>query len=740
MSSILTKEPAPLARYASEVPDELQRIVRKSLSKDKEGRYQGIKDLLIDLRELKQDVEFEAKLERSIEPVVGDRSTTPERPEIGGRAEAKTAPQRTVRTGESSATSTTSSSRIVIGEIRRHKLGVSLTLAALVIAAVAAYFYFHRQPVLTDKDTILIADFVNTTGDADLDGTLKTGLAVQLEQSPFLLIFSDERVRETLRYMERSPDERVTKGIAREICQRQGIKALLAGTVSNLGRHYVISLEAINAQSGDVIARQQTQADNKEQVLGALGQAAAKLREKLGESLTSIQKFDAPIEQGTTSSLEALKAFSVGCELLLASKIREAIPSLKRAVELDPNFALAYYELEVAYRNTRQLGMAAEYAQKAFELRERVSEREKLLISLSYYTSVTRELDKQVEVAEALRRDYPRNYQHPNSLSIRYRELGQYEKAVETAREAIRLNPDWVPPQSNLAFALIRLNRFEEAKEIYESAQRTLDSSTYHSRLYEIGFVHGDTAAMKQQVDWAAGKPDEYAAFEWQAHTAMFAGRLREARELIRRAIDLAQSRNLIDVAAPLSSASALYGATVGHCQEIRSALALARGVSAARALALCGDIVEAQSRADELAARFPKGTVTNAVDLPMIRAAFELHRRDSDKAIQLLQPANHFEGTGGFWAVYLRGQAYLLKRSGTEAAVEFQRILDHRGWDPTSYLYPLAHLGLGRAYAVQGDSGKARKAYQDFLALWKDADADLPILIEAKKEYASLK
>ena len=330
IASILTKEPALLAHEASELPDELKQIVRKALAKDREGRYQGIKDLLIDLRELKQELEFEAKLVRSMGQEFRDDATLNEGDSLGGHKEAETAPRQTVHTDESFTTPTASSTRVLIGEIKRHKLGVSLALAAIVIAAVAGYFYFNRHPVLTDKDTILLADFVNTTGDADLDGTLKTALAVQLEQSPFLNLFSDEGVRETLLQMARSPDERVTREIGLEICRRQGIKAVLTGSISALGNHYVIALEAMNAQTGDVIARQQVKAENKEQVIEMLGQAASKFREKLGESLPSIQKFDAPIRQATTSSFEAFKAFSLGAEQQGKGNNREAIPLYKR--------------------------------------------------------------------------------------------------------------------------------------------------------------------------------------------------------------------------------------------------------------------------------------------------------------------------------------------------------------------------------------------------------------------------
>jgi eukaryotic-like serine/threonine-protein kinase len=754
MSSILTKEPSPLARYASEVPDELQRIVRKALSKDKEARYQGIKDLLIDLRELKQELEFEAKLERSIEPTVRDRSTTFERAESGGRAEAETAPQQTVRTVEEFTTRTTSSTRIVIGEIKHHKLGVSLTLAALVIAAVTAYFYFHRQPVLTDKDTILLADFVNTTGDPVLDGTLKTALAVQLEQSPFLNLFSDERVRQTLRQMARSPDERVTREIALEICQRQGIKAVLTGSISALGSHYVIALEAMNAQTGDVIARQQVEAENMEQVLGMLGQAASKLREKLGESLPSIQKFGAPVEQATTSSFEALRAFHLGQELRGKFNERGAIPLYKRAVELDSNFALAYAELALAHSNTGQNRPAAEYAKKAFELQDRVSEPEKFEISARYYRSATGEMDKLIEVAEQWKRTYSSNAIPHNLLALSYNTIGQYERVIEETREAIRLGAKFSGPYSQMATAYVRLNRFDEARGVIEEAfAQDIDSTLLHYRLYEIAFIQGDEAGMTQQIDWARHSLDGSEAFGLLAEMAAFSGQMRQVQEFSRRGSDLDQRGN-IETAARLTEPDAARNAVLGNCRKAPENAATAQILARALvfnarsntavmrpiALALCGEIAPAQSLANELAKESPKDTAINAIWLPAIRAAIEIRKDNAAGAIQLLQAVRPYEAASFFWPTYIRALAYLRQKAGPEARAEFQKILDHRGWDPTSYLYPLAHLGLARAASLAGDVAGSRKAYQDFLTMWKDADADLPILIEAKKEYAGLK
>ncbi len=690
-----------------------------------------------------------AKLERSTGQEFRDAATTKEGDSSGGQVEAETKSLEAVHTGEAFTTRTTSSTRVVIGEIKRHKLGVSLTLAAIVIAAFAAFFYFNRKPVLTDKDTILLADFVNTTGDAVLDGTLKTALAVQLEQSPFLDILSDERVRETLRYMGRSPDERVTKEIAREICERQGIKALLAGSVSNLGSHYVIALEATNAHAGDVIARQQEEGESKEQVLRTLGQAVTKLREKLGESLSSIQKFDAPIEQATTTSLEAFKAFSLAWEAGLRGSFLESIKHANRAVELDPNFALAYGVLGTNYGNLGQSELAIKFATKAFELRERVSERERLSISSQYYSNVTGELDKAIEVLESMTQTYPRFGPAHINLGLRYDFRGQYEKAIEEYREALTLNPDIAATYHNLASAFIILNRFAEAREILKQAlARKLDIPHYHFDLYVIAFINGDGAEMKQQIDWASARPGEFAHLNWQSRTAAFAGLRRQARAFSSRASDAAEGRNLKEDAARNATGQALTDAVFGDCERVKegtaNGIALAQIEAslwnAAVALAGCSEVGRAEALGDEYAKRFPKNTLSNAIWLPTIRATIELRRNNAARAIDLLEGAKQYEANAAFWPQYVRGQAYLKLGKGAEAAAEFQKILDHMGWDPISYLYPLAHLGLARAAMLQGDTAKARKSYQDFLALWKDADADLPILIEAKKEYASLK
>jgi eukaryotic-like serine/threonine-protein kinase len=739
---ILHKEPLPLARYGPEIPAELDRIVTKALEKDREERYQVVKDLALDLKKLKRHMEFELDLERTVAPEDAGHAIST------SSASTETA-KASVQTGAPSVVHTTSSAEYIVSQIKTHKKASALIAAAVVLAVtVAILFYFKPASALTDKDTILLADFVNTTADTVFDGTLKQGLAVQLAQSPFLNVFPDARVRQTLRLMGRSADDKVTKEVAREICQRQGLKAFLAGSITNLGTSYVITLEAINGQSGEEIAREQVEAESKEQVLKALTQSASKLRQKLGESLSSIQKFDAPLEV-TTSSLEALKAYSLAYEQSTRGKFLESIPFYKRAVELDPNFAYAYAGLAVQYANTNQPKLAAEYVERAFALRDRASELEKLRISNFYYAFLTGELDRQIEVLQTYKATYPRDPRAPINLADTYLRTGQFEKAAAEAREGLRLNPNTAAGNVNLGQAFINLSRFADAREVFVQAlQQNQDATPFHSFLFQVGFVGGDAAAMQQQLDWARGKPDEYVALDWQTQTASFAGQWRRSQDLSRTAIELATRNDAKEVAAQYVVETALRGAVFGQCSQIKAATSQAAGLSrnnlfltrGALALALCGDAGQAQSLIEEVTKERPKDTVINSVWVPTIRAAVQINHNNLAEAVQLLEAAKRYEAAAEFWPQYLRGLAYLKLKSGNEAAAEFQKILDNRGQAPLSALYPLAHLGLARAAALTGDLSKSRKAYQDFLALWKDADSDIPVLQEAKQEYEKLK
>ncbi len=739
LASILSdKEPLPIARYEPDAPPELERIVEKSLAKDRDERYQSAKELVIDLRNLKKRLDLKAELRRStqhgniayatreissaIKTAVPD--TIPPRPPVGS----------------------------IVEQVKRHKRTVAIVSGVLaVVLVLGAFWYFKRtpSPPLTERDTIVLADFINNTGDPVFDGTLKQALAAQLEQSPFLNIFSDQRVRETLRFMNRSPDEHVTKEIAREICQRQGLKAFLGGTISPLGGNYVITLDAINAQTGDTIAIEQAEAGGKEEVISALGTAATKMREHLGESLASIQKYDAPIYEATTSSLDALKFFSMGVEQQLKGKYLDAIPFFKRATEIDANFARAYAAMSSMYYNTRQYELAAEASRKAYDLRERVGEYEKLYITQVYYDNTTGELDKYLQTLELWKRTYPRDSAPHNNLAVKYTELRQFEKGLEEAREAIRLNPNSASGHSILATCFIGLNRFDEAKDVIHKAfSQKLENLTMHQNLYRMAFVQGDAAAMKQEIDWAKGKPEEYAPQTWQADSAAFSGQLKKAQEFSQRAFELAQQRDLKEVAAQISAGAILRDAQFGNCGKVKEQTTQALALShdrvtlslAANATALCGDASQSNAIVDELSKRFPTDTLVNEQRIVLIQATVALHNGNAAQALQLLEATRTHGGYLLFPVAYLRGQAYLNDKKGADAAAQFQEILDQRGWSPLSYFYPFAQLGLARAALLQGDTATARKAYQDFLATWKDADPELSLLIEAKREYERLK
>jgi tetratricopeptide (TPR) repeat protein/tRNA A-37 threonylcarbamoyl transferase component Bud32 len=733
--AILNKAPVSPIRLNPELPLELERIINRLLEKDRELRYQTASDLRADLKRLKRDTD--SGRSAAVGVASGPTGAIASPGTVSSGAAAVQAPQVVPRKGVLS------------------RRGILIASGAAVLLAIAAgsFFYLHRAPAMTERDYILLADFVNTTGESVFDDTLKQALAVQLGQSPYLNVFPEERVGRALRYMGRSPDTRVTSEVAREISEREGIKAILNGSIASLGSQYVITLNAVNSRSGESLAREQVSADSKEQVLAALGSAVSSLRAKLGESLSSIQKFDKPLEQATTSSLEALKAFSLGQAQHLKLNDVQAIPSLKRAVELDPNFAMAYATLGVCYSNQGESELGIEHIKKAFELRDRVSEREKFYISAHYYDMVTGNIEKAIETYDLWRQTYPRETVSYDNLALRYASIGQYEKSLAMCREARRLDPKDLYAYQNTAAAFLGLNRFDEAKAVIEEAlAQKLDSFVFHLMLYQIAFIQGDQVAMESNAAWATGKPDEAFITALQSAAAAFSGRPRESRELNDRAARLAQQYNMKENAAMVQTFRAQTEAEFGNLSQARqdaaAALKMARSGPvmgmAALAFALAGDAAQAQPLLSEVEKRYPDDTLIKAVWLPSARAALELNRDNPAKAIELLQSATQYElgegGVGsGFLPNYVRGEAYLRAKQGKEAAAEFQKILDHRGVDPLSPFYPLAHLGLARAAALSGDTATSRKAYQDFLVLWKDADPDIPVYREAKAEYAKL-
>lgn len=629
-------------------------------------------------------------------------------------------------------------------------------VAAAGLTVVAAYWLsaMRSKPVLSGADQVLIGDFVNKTGDPVFDDTLKQAVSVQLTQSPFLNIVSRERIRATLRLMTQPADTKLAPDLARDLCQRVGGKAYIAGSIATLGSQYVIGLDAINCRTGDSLAQQQVTAPGKEQVLKALGEGTTKLRERLGESLSSIEKFDTPLEQATTPSLEALKSYSLGERI---PSDAQAVAFFQRAVELDPNFAVAYAALGIAYSNLSEPDQASEDARRAYELRERASEREKFSVTADYYQVVTGELDKANQTCELWAQTYPWDHAPRNLLGVNDEFLGRYEKAVAENLEAIRLDPDSAVLYSNLMEDYTALNRLYDAKATYRQAvEHQRDNPFLHADLYGVAFLEGDTAEMKRQVAWAAGNPgaEDWLLFLESASHA-FVGRLGEAREFSRRAVESARQSDQKERAALWQINSGLREAELGNLDrarlQIRSGLEMSSTrdvqILAALALARSSEAAEAQKMADDLARRFPLNTVINSYWLPTIRAAIEIDRHNPARAIDVLQTAAPYElgypnpqsGGGLLYPVYVRGQADLLLGRGGDAAAEFQKFSEHRGIVENSLLGSLARLNLARAYNLQGDAAKSRAAYQGFFALWKEADPDIPILLEAKAEYTKL-
>jgi eukaryotic-like serine/threonine-protein kinase len=715
--AILNRTPTPLRRLIPHASNALQRIITKTLEKDRNLRYQKAADILADLQGLKRATE----------------SGRPPRVSLGYRFSGSGLRSRRVA---------------LVGTVALFTVAVSLWL-----------FLPRHAHALKSTDTIVLADFSNSTGDAVFDDTLKQGLATDLQQSPFLNILPDQKVRATLKLMGQSVEERLTPETAQEICQRTGSKAVISGSIANIGSQYVLGLNALDCQTGESLARQQAQAGRKEDVLNSLDHAATKLRENVGESLSSVQHYDTPLDQATTPSLEALKAFSLGHSAALAKGSAAAIPFYQRAIELDPNFALAYSDLGVNYENLGEYGLANENLQKAYGLSGHVSESEKYAISASYYSYATGELQKANQTYELWSQAYPRNETAHNNLGVNYSAFGQYDKALDEYLESSRLNPEDAVAYANLATNYTRLNRLDEAKATYQLAlSGKLDHPNLHFNQYGVAFLQGDREEMQRQVDWAIGKPGaEDGLLSYESDTEAFSGHLGKARELSRRAVDSARRAGENETAAEWEMNAALREVEFGDAAQARNATTAALALTSTRAvqilaalaLARAGDSDRAQKMADELQKQYPLNTKLNAYFLPTIRAAVEINRKNPAKAIEVLELALPHElgdadpdpvDGATMYPVYVRGQAYLELGQGSAAAAQFQKFLDHRGVVVNCQLGALARLGLARSYGLQGDITKARAAYKDFLTLWSDADPGVPILISAKAEYAKLR
>ncbi|MBI3474270.1 MAG: protein kinase [Acidobacteria bacterium] len=711
--AILNRMPPSPRDINTELPPKLAEIIMKALEKDREIRYQTAAELRADMKRMKRDT-----------PSTGVLIAPPAAPlilqEFGGESRGW-----------------------------RENLWKLMVPAAIAVVAATVFFWPPESRPLTEQDSILITDFVNTTGESVFDGALKQALAVKLEESPFLNVVPEEEVQNTLRFMGRPPDERITSALGREICERQNNQAMLTGSIESLGKQYIIGLDATNCRTGRSLAREQVQAADRETVLRVVGSVASQLRRKLGESLASVQKFDTPIEQATTSSLEALKAFSLGDVQRAKGSDMDAIPFYKRAIELDPNFAMAYATLGAVYANVGETALAREITQKAFELRNRVSERERLYISAHYYSD-RGQLEKSIAEYLLWEKSYPRDWIPFNNLCSIYGVLGLFDQAVPQGLEALKLQPKDPLPYTSLASVYLGLNRYDEAKKIGErQIANGAEDIAGHNMLYAIAATQNDPDAMRTHAEWAKGKPEEVYLLSFQAQEAVRAGKLLNGRRILQQASELARRNKFDQLNALFAAIEAEWLAELGRHGEARSraasAAAMDKGISvqtlAADALAISGDTDRAQAVANSLDKNFPLDTLVQGIWLPIARARIQLRRGAPSQAVETLQGASRYE-LGAQWqnvplrAIYLRGNAYLQMKAGKDAAAEFRKIIDHRGVDLLSPYGALAYLGLGRALKLTGDESESRRAYQDFLALWKDADPDIPVLQQAKAEY----
>ena len=752
--AILNRAPVPAVRLNPDVPPKLEEIINRALEKDRELRYQHASEMRSELLRLKRDTE-------TGRAIAASSGTVAVAQESGSQVAQPPSPA-SVSSPALAPSPSSSALKVTEAPVAGRKLWKVLVPAAVVLvaAAIAGTFYFRSRQTthrLTEKDTVVLADFANTTGDAVFDGTLRQGLSSQLEQSPFLNLLSDERIAQTLSLMAQPKDARLTHEMAREVCQRTASAAALDGSIAQIGTQYLLTLKAVNCSSGELLASTEAQASDKNHVLDALGKLASDIRNKLGESLGSLQKYDAPAENVTTPSLEALKAYSLGFqETVIKSDFAASIPLFQRAISLDPNFAMAYARLGTSYFNLSEADRAAENARKAYELRERVSERERFYIDSHYQNFDTGNLEAARKTVELWAQTYPRDDVPPVNLSVIYISLGSYDKALAACQDALKLNPGSGLAYGNLLSAYLYLNRLDEAKTIAQQAQaHNLDSPQLHLYLYLVNFLQHDAAGMEREAAGLMGKAGiEDQVLYFESDTAAYGGQFAKARELTRRAAESAERADEKETAADYDAEAAVREALVGNTtlarQQAQAALALSKGrdveAMSATALGLAGDSAQAMRLADDLGKRFPEDTIVQVNYVPMIHAAAALRGNDLGKAIGALAATAPYElgGTAQtlnffLYPIYVRGEAYLAMRQGTAAAPEFRKIIDHPGLIVNEPIGALARLQLGRAYALSGDTAKAKSAYQDFFALWKDADPDIPILKEAKAEYAKL-
>jgi serine/threonine protein kinase/tetratricopeptide (TPR) repeat protein len=754
-NAILERDPVPAVRLNPDLPQKLEEIINKAVEKDRELRYQGAAELRADLKRLKRETESRRGAPASSGTLMAVQ-------EVGLPAAAATPPPASGSSPAVSVSSSSATAKVVeapeVGRRTPWRVVVPAVVILVAVLIVGGLYWRSRSGTsvtkstgLTEKDTVVLADFTNSTGDPVFDGTLKQALGVDLEQSPFLNILSDRKVGETLKLMGRAASDRVTADVARELCLRTGSKAVIGGSISNLGSQYIVSLDAVACNTGDSLAKEQAEAASKEGVLKGLGTAASSLRARLGESLASVQKFDVPVE-ATTPSLEALKAYSMGITTQRSKGDAEAVPFMRRAIELDPNFATADVGLAVEYGNLGRASLAAEYAKKAYDLRDRVSEREKYRISAFYFDEVTGEIEKATEAYELWAKSYPRDMVPHGNLGWFYNAMGQYDKAIAETEAGQRLEPT-ITGYTNLASNYIAVNRLKDARQTIQEAQQKFDGLNIRLNLYSLAFLSGDTAEMERQFAWVAGRPgEEDRMLNTHADTQAYYGRLQKARDLARRAIDSALRADAKETAAQWLGFQALREAELGNGaaarQGVARALALAPGrdvkVVSSLARARAGETAQSRAIVEALQKSDPTNTLLKVYWLPVLEASIAMAQQAPDRAIVALEPTLPYEFGGPppgipMYPAYIRGLAYLAQRNGPAAAAEFQKFLDHTGIVQNFLLGSLAHLQLARAYVLSSDTAKAEAAYQHFLTLWKDADPDIPILKEARAEYGKL-
>ena len=758
-NAILEKAPVPAVRLNPDIPPRLEEVISKALEKDRRMRYQHAAELRTDLARLRRDTDS-SRVSAAVMPTsssgVVREAAFQQMPMSTPGVAAMTPPSGTSAAASpaSAQASTVSATGPTTGAAMPSRRWQSVAAAMVVISilAVGGYFYMHRAPKLTGKGSIVLADFTNTTGDSVFDDALRQGLAAQLAQSPFLNILSDQQIRQQLRFMGQPAAARLTNDLARQVCQRTQSAAVLNGSIAQIGSTYSLILNAVNCASGETLATAQSQAADKNQVLGALGKVAEDIRGKLGESLASIQKYNTPIAEATTSSLEALKAYSLGMQARGNKGEEAAAPFLKQAVTLDPNFAMAYAVLGQVETNLGERGLGTQYTKKAYELRDRASELEKFYIDTHYHDNVTGDRQQANQVYELWAQTYPRDSIPHNNLAVGYEFLGQWDKALPEAREAHRLSPDESISTFALATVYVGIGRYDEAKAtINEGMAKKLDVPSFHRVLYQVAFLQSDPSAAAHELSvWSGFSPEMAAdANSMAAGTEAYYGHVEKGRGLNQRAVAAFESMGKKESAANAFANQARTEAELNDAAAARrdAAAALALDSSyvvksgVAETFALAGDSTRAESLAAELIKERPSDTLAKVYVLPTIRSAVELNHNNPGKAVEILQPVLAYDlANFRLLSAYERGQAYLMLKQGNEAAAEFQKLLDHPGVVLNSVLGALAHLQLGRAYAIAGDNSKARAVYQDFFALWKDADPDIPILKQAKAEYAKLK